>query len=108
VPPHNIAKVDESQQGCVAVARGIGAFVFLTHQVGKGFPDAVIGYRGNLYLIEFKTGKGKLEEDQAEFAQKMDAVKSSSASAWNDVKAGANSAMDSVKQTYEKAKARFQ
>jgi len=74
VPPHNIAKVDESQQGCVAVARGIGAFVFLTHQVGKGFPDAVIGYRGNLYLIEFKTGKGKLEEDQAEFAQKMDAV----------------------------------
>ena len=74
MPPHNIAKVDESQQGCVAVARGIGAFVFLTHNIGKGFPDAVIGYRGKLYLVEFKTDKGKLEEDQAEFAQKMDAV----------------------------------
>ena len=72
--PHNIAKVDDSQQGCVAVARGIGAFVFLTHQVGRGFPDAVIGYRGKLYLVEFKTDKGKLEEDQVQFAQKMDAV----------------------------------
>ena len=74
MPPHNIAKVDDSQQGCVAVARGIGAFVFLTHQVGKGFPDAVIGYRGKLYLVEFKTDKAKLEEDQVQFAQKMDAV----------------------------------
>jgi len=72
--PHNIAKVDDSQHGCVAVARGIGAFVFLTHNIGKGFPDAVIGYRGKLYLVEFKTDKGKLEEDQVQFAQKMGAV----------------------------------
>ena len=72
--PHNIAKVDDSQHGCVAVARGIGAFVFLTHNIGKGFPDAVIGYRGKLYLVEFKTDKGKLGEDQVQFAQKMGAV----------------------------------
>jgi hypothetical protein len=38
----------------------------------------------------------------------MEAVKASSASAWNDVKAGANSAMESVKQTYERAKAKLQ
>ena len=37
--------------------------------------------------------------------QKMEAVKTSTASTWNDVKAGADSAMQSVKQTYEKAKA---
>lgn len=48
-----------------------------------------------------------LDRQKAVLAQKMDAVKASSASGWNEVKAGANSAMDSVKQTYEKAKARF-
>ena len=38
----------------------------------------------------------------------MEAVKSSTASGWSEVKSGANSAFDSVKQSYEKAKARFQ
>ena len=57
---------------------------------------------------EFARDMEALDRQKADLAQKMDAVKSSSASAWNDVKAGANSAMDSVKQTYEKAKARFQ
>jgi hypothetical protein len=49
----------------------------------------------------------KIDELKAKAGRATEAVKSSSASAWNDVKAGANSAMDSVKQTYEKAKARF-
>ena len=57
---------------------------------------------------EFARDMEALDRQKAVLAQKMEAVKSSSASAWNDVKAGANSAMDSVKQTYEKAKARFQ
>ena len=48
-----------------------------------------------------------LDRQKAVLAQKTEAVKASSASAWNDVKSGANSAMDAVKQTYEKAKARF-
>jgi hypothetical protein len=39
--------------------------------------------------------------------RKMEAIGSSSASAWNDVKAGVNSAMDSVRQTYDRARARF-
>ena len=56
---------------------------------------------------EFARDMEALDRQKAVLAEKMDAVKSSSASAWNDVKAGANSAMDSVKQTYEKAKARF-
>ena len=57
---------------------------------------------------EFARDMEALDRQKAVVAEKMDAVKSSSASAWNDVKAGAHSAMDSVKQTYEKAKARFQ
>jgi len=31
--------------------------VFSTHEVGKGFPDIVIGYKGINYLIEIKDGK---------------------------------------------------
>ena len=57
---------------------------------------------------EFARDMEALDRQKVVLAQKMEAVKSSSASAWNDVKAGANSAMDSVKQTYEKARARFQ
>lgn len=57
---------------------------------------------------EFARDMEALDRQKAVLAQKMEAVKSSSASGWNDVKAGANSAMDSLKQTYEKAKARFQ
>jgi hypothetical protein len=30
--------------------------VFSTHEVGKGFPDIVIGYNGVNYLIEIKDG----------------------------------------------------
>jgi hypothetical protein len=30
--------------------------VFSTHEVGKGFPDIVIGYKGINYLIEIKDG----------------------------------------------------
>ena len=57
---------------------------------------------------EFARDMDALDRQKDVLAEKMDAVKSSSASAWNDVKAGANSAMDSVRQTYERAKARFQ
>ena len=57
---------------------------------------------------EFSRDMEVLDRQKAVLAQKMEAVKDSSASAWSDVKAGANSAMDSVKQTYEKAKAHLQ
>lgn len=30
--------------------------VFSTHEVGKGFPDIVVGYKGVNYLIEIKDG----------------------------------------------------
>jgi peptidoglycan hydrolase CwlO-like protein len=56
---------------------------------------------------EFARDMDALDRQKALLAEKMDAVKSSSAAAWNDAKAGANSAMDSVRQTYERAKARF-
>ena len=66
------------------------------------------GRASDAVKAEFARDMEALDRQKAVLAQKMEAVKSSSASAWNDVKAGANSAMDAVKQTYEKAKARFQ
>jgi len=66
------------------------------------------GRASDAVKAEFARDMEALDRQKAVLAQKMEAVKASSASAWNDVKAGANSAMDSVKQTYEKAKARFQ
>ena len=69
---------------------------------------AKAGRANDAVKAEFARDMEALDRQKAVLAQKMEAVKASSASAWNDVKAGANSAMDSVKQTYEKAKARFQ
>ena len=66
------------------------------------------GRASDAVKAEFARDMEALDRQKVVLGQKMDAVKASSASAWNDVKAGANSAMDSVKQTYEKAKARIQ
>jgi predicted small secreted protein len=54
---------------------------------------------------EFNRSMEALDKEKAVFGQKMEAVKTSSASNWNEVKAGADSAMDSVEKAYEKAKA---
>ena len=54
---------------------------------------------------EFNRSMEALDRQKAVLNQKMEAVKSSSASTWNDVKASTDSAMDSVKKAYEKAKA---
>jgi len=69
---------------------------------------AKAGRASDAVKAEFARDMEALDRQKTVLAQKMEAVKASSASGWNDVKAGANSAMDSVKQTYEKAKARFQ
>ncbi len=57
---------------------------------------------------EFDKDMSELSRQKAVLNQKLESVKSSSASAWEDTKAGAESAWDSVKRTYERAKARFQ
>ena len=56
---------------------------------------------------QFARDMETLDRQKAVLAEKMEAVKTSSASGWSEVKSGANSAMESVKQTYEKAKAKL-
>jgi len=65
-------KVDTNQSEIVGKLRRIGASVFATHAIGKGFPDIVVGYRGINYLFEIKDGKRsasrkKLTPDEVDF-----------------------------------------
>lgn len=62
------AKVDINQTEIVEYLRSIGASVSITSAIGKGFPDLVVGFKGRNYLVEVKTPKGKLTEDQYAFA----------------------------------------
>lgn len=48
------ARIDTNQPQLVKELRAIGCSVAVTSQLGKGFPDIVVGYRGVNYLIEIK------------------------------------------------------
>jgi hypothetical protein len=47
-------------------ARACGAWWEDTADVGRGFPDAVIGFCGLVYLVEIKSDKDKLNEKELE------------------------------------------
>lgn len=66
-------RVDSNQSRVVKSLRGIpGVTVAITSDLGKGFPDFIVGYKGFNYMIELKDGsktpsKRKLTEDEVEF-----------------------------------------
>lgn len=52
------AKVDANQEAIVRSLRQIpGVSVRVLSQVGDGFPDLCLGYRGENFLIELKDGE---------------------------------------------------
>lgn len=62
-------RVDANQKEIVTALRAVGASVSLTHTLGRGFPDLVVGFRGINYLMEIKDGskpesKRKLTPDE--------------------------------------------
>ena len=67
------AKADDNQQQIVKALRKIpGVSVAVTSQLGKGYPDLNIGYKGKNYLVELKDGnkaksQQKLTEDEIEW-----------------------------------------
>lgn len=66
------ARIDANQPEIVKALRSVGAAVAPTHQLGKGFPDLVVGFRGVNYLLEVKDGnkppsKRKLTADEEEW-----------------------------------------
>jgi hypothetical protein len=70
-----IKRTDSNHTEIIKALRKIpNLSVFSTHEVGKGFPDIVIGYKGINYLIEIKDGNKppsarKLTPDEVKFHQ---------------------------------------
>lgn len=66
-------RADANQSELVKQLRKIpGVSVAVTHRVGDGFSDLVVGYKGNNFLIEVKDpsqppSKRKLTPDEQEF-----------------------------------------
>ena len=48
------ARSDCNQKSIVAGLRQVGATVYVTAQIGGGFPDLVVGFRGRNFLLEVK------------------------------------------------------
>jgi len=66
------ARTDANHAEIRDALRGVGASVFDTHFVGRGFPDIVVGFRGGNYLLEIKDGnkppsRQKLTPDEREW-----------------------------------------
>jgi Holliday junction resolvase len=69
------ARVDANQKEIVQQLRKIGISVLHTHQLGRGAPDIILGYRNENFMIELKDGnktksQQKLTPDEIEFQAK--------------------------------------
>lgn len=65
-------RIDSNQPELVKKLRALGASVTMTHMVGKGFPDIVVGWGGKNYLFEIKDpakspSRRKLTLDEAKW-----------------------------------------
>jgi hypothetical protein len=49
-------RVDDNQPSVVMALRAIGCLVYTMHEVGGGFPDLLVGYRGFWLPVEIKDG----------------------------------------------------
>jgi len=66
------AKVDDNQMQIVKALRACGYSVAITSQLGKGFPDLVVGRNGKNIMLEVKDenripSKRRLSEDERKF-----------------------------------------
>lgn len=50
------ARIDDNQPEIVEALRDAGCLVHSTAALGKGFPDLLVGYDGQLCLLEVKDG----------------------------------------------------
>jgi len=65
-------RIDANQPEIVKALRQAGATVTPTHELGRGFPDLVVGFRGLNHLFEIKDGskspsRRKLTPDEIEW-----------------------------------------
>ncbi len=57
-------RTDTNQPAIVAALRELGATVQDLHEVGRGCPDILVGWRGSNILMEIKTQSGRMTEDE--------------------------------------------
>jgi len=60
-------RVDANHRLIVAAFRHWGCSVFSTSGAASGFPDVVVGFRGQNRLVEIKSLTGRLTPDQLRF-----------------------------------------
>jgi len=66
------ARKDGNHKEIIAAFRSLGATVYDTEWIRSGFPDCLVGMRGNNVLVEIKDGslppsKRKLTPDELKF-----------------------------------------
>jgi hypothetical protein len=59
--------VDQNQEQIVNALRTAGASVQSLAPIGKGCPDILVAFRGDMFLMEVKQGNGKPNELQQEW-----------------------------------------
>lgn len=61
--------VDANQRAIVAALQAVGATVHSLHEVGRGCPDILVGFRGQNFLLEIKNPDthGRLTKQQLEW-----------------------------------------
>ena len=70
------ARTDANQKEIIEQLRSIaGISVFPTHQLGSGFPDIAVGYRGRNFFFEIKNpdlypSERRLTEDEVKFFER--------------------------------------
>lgn len=62
------ARVDTNQPDIVDALRAVGATVQHLHMVGGGCPDLLVGFRMQNYLLEVKTERGSMNQQQWDWA----------------------------------------
>jgi Holliday junction resolvase len=61
-------RVDSNHAEIVKKFRELGASVFDSSGIGRGFPDILVGFNGNTALVEIKSGeKKKFTDAQLKF-----------------------------------------
>jgi Holliday junction resolvase len=63
------AKVDANQNEIVAAFRKLGCSALSLAGLGQGVPDLLVAHRGVTWLVEIKSGKGKENQLQRDWAE---------------------------------------
>jgi hypothetical protein len=69
---YQIKRTDKNQQDIMDALRDAGYCVHDTHELGRGFPDIVVGCREGNILMEVKSPGKKLNDKEKEFFNKWD------------------------------------